>query len=48
MVPPDSPAFLDLGHRVVIGDAKPSTGVNDFRVGAPDAAKPRVAHATAR
>ncbi len=41
MVPPDSPVFLDLATGKVIGDAKPSTGVNDFRFGAPDAAKPR-------
>lgn len=40
MVPPDSPAFLDLATGRIIGLAAPSTGANDFRFGAPDAAKP--------
>jgi type II secretory pathway pseudopilin PulG len=40
MVPPDSPAFLDLATGRIIGLAAPSTGANDFRFAAPDATKP--------
>jgi hypothetical protein len=40
MRPPDSPAFLELSTGRILGDAKPSTSVDDFRVTAPDASKP--------
>jgi len=40
MRPPDSPAFLDLATGRIMGDAKPSTNTDDFRVRAPDASKP--------
>ncbi|HSV39960.1 MAG TPA: hypothetical protein VLI04_14475, partial [Nocardioidaceae bacterium] len=40
MVPPDSPAFLDLATGRVLGNSEPSTGVNKFGIDAPAAAKP--------
>jgi hypothetical protein len=40
MRPPDSPSFLDLGTGAIVGDAKPSTNLDDFKVKAPDASKP--------
>jgi hypothetical protein len=40
MRPPDSPIFLDLRSGQVIGQAKPPTGVDDFPVNPPQAAKP--------
>lgn len=40
MLPPDSPAFLDLSTGRISGNPKPATGVNDFGVTAPEAAKP--------
>lgn len=40
MVPPDSPAFLDLRTGEVVGNPDPSTGLNSFRIATPPAAKP--------
>jgi hypothetical protein len=40
MRPPDSPVFMDLSTGRVIGDAKPSTNLDDFKVRPPDASKP--------
>ena len=40
MVPPDSPAFLDLRTGRVLGNPNPSTGVNSFGIDAPAARKP--------
>lgn len=40
MLPPDSPAFLDLDTGRITGTAAPATGLNDFRFTAPDAVKP--------
>jgi hypothetical protein len=40
MVPPDSPAFLDLRTGRIIGNGDPSSGLNTFRVNPPAAAKP--------
>jgi hypothetical protein len=39
MVPPDGPSFLTMSGQI-IGDAKQATGVNDFPVRSPEAAKP--------
>jgi cell division protein FtsB len=46
MLPPDSPAFLDLATGQIIGNPAPSTGVDDFVVHAPDASKPPVLNPT--
>lgn len=40
MLPPDSPAFLDLRTGEIVGNPDPSTGVNSFRIHTPPAAKP--------
>ncbi len=40
MRPPDSPSFLDLSTGRIIGEARPTTSLDDFKVQAPLAAKP--------
>jgi hypothetical protein len=40
MLPPDSPAFLDLRTGAIVGNPDPSTGVNSFGIQAPAAPKP--------